>query len=195
LVVITIVAIIAGVVVTQFDSTSYDRLLGTAQIVATDISRARNYAVTNNSSYKIAFQRDSNSYTLTHSGSNSTLDELPESAFHFSSGTTTQQTTDLSSLPMGSGVSLAAIEASDPILTSMPEAVLSIEFGPLGETSRPLQTTIWLSTGADRDQRFISIEINPITGLTEIGTVQTITPYTLEQEILASQMQFMVSGP
>jgi Tfp pilus assembly protein FimT len=183
LVVITLVAIIAGVVITKFDSVSHDQLLGTAQVVAADIAQARNLAVTNNSSYKITFDPEGNRYVLTHSGINSALDVLPASAFHSASGSTTQHATDLSSLPLGSSiVSLAGVESSDPKSATAPEQVLDVEFGPLGETTRTLRTTIWLSAGARNEWKFIGIEIDPITGLASIGTLQTTAPETLTAE-------------
>lgn len=191
LVVISLVAIIAGVVVTQFDSASRDQLLGTAQVVATDIARARNLAVTNNSSYKITFDRQGNRYVLTHSGTNSALDVLPTSAFHAAGGSTTQHITDLSSLPSGSGgVTLAVVESNDPMMAGFSEQVLDVEFGPLGETIRTLRTTIWLSAGAGQGRRFLGIDIDPITGLASIGEVQTFVPESLASE----EMDAEVSG-
>lgn len=183
LVVITIIAIIAGVVLTNYDSVSHDQLLGTAQVVAADLAHARNLAVTNNSKYKITFDSAGSRYVLVHSGTNGALDVLPASAFHSAGRSTTQQTTELSSLPLGSGrVDLAVVETSDPLSTGMPTQVLDVEFGPLGETTRALQTTIWLYAGARGERKFIGIEINPITGLTSIGTVQTTIPESLAAE-------------
>ncbi|MBC8356508.1 MAG: hypothetical protein H8E66_31390 [Planctomycetes bacterium] len=183
MVVITIVAIIAGVVITQFDTASHDQLRGTAQVVASDIAHARNLAVTNNSSYKISFAPDENRYVLTHSGTNTALDTLPTSAFHSASGSTTEHATDLSSLPLGTGsVDLAIVEESDPMIASYAEQVVDIEFGPLGETTRSSRTTIWLSAGTRKARRFIGIEIDPITGLASIGTVQATVPESLMDE-------------
>ncbi|MBI2478060.1 MAG: prepilin-type N-terminal cleavage/methylation domain-containing protein [Planctomycetia bacterium] len=185
LVVISIVAIIAGVVITQFDPVSRDQMLGTAQVIAADITLARNLAVTNNTSYKITFDRAGNRYTLTHSGTNSALGVLPTSAFHSASGSTTQHTTNLNSLASGSGgVTLAVVESSDPMLSSDPEQVFDIEFGPWGESTRSQHTTIWLSAGPRQGQRFIGIDIDPITGFASIGTVTTSVPYTLAEEYL-----------
>ncbi len=183
LVVITIVAIIAGVVLTKYDSVSHDQLLGTAQVVAADVAHARNLAVTNNSKYKITFDRAGNRYVLAHSGTNGALDVLPTSPFHSASGSTTQHVTELSSLPLGTGrVDLAVVEASDPMSASIPEQVLDVEFGPLGETTRTLRTTIWLYAGPQSERKFIGIEIDPITGLTSIGTVQKTVPESLVVE-------------
>jgi type II secretory pathway pseudopilin PulG len=183
LVVITIMAIVAGVVLTKFDSVSHDQLLGAAQIVAADAAHARNLAVTNNSSYKITFDRAANRYVITHSGTNGALDVLPTSAFHSASGSTTQHATDLSSLPLGSSlVSLAVVEASNPLSAGTPVEVLDVEFGPLGETTRTLRTTVWLSAGTSRERKFIGIEIDPVTGLASIGEVQTSVPETIAFE-------------
>jgi len=187
LVVITIVAVIAGVVITQFDSVSHDQLLGTAQVVAADIAHARNLAVTNNSSYKITFDRGNNGYTLAHSGANIALNSLPISPFHSASGSTTQQITDLGSLPIGSGgVNLAVVESNDSMMVSFPTQVFDVEFGPLGETKRATRTTIWLAANAQRGRRFIGIDVDPITGLASIGTIQTAVPQSLMMEEMNS---------
>jgi Tfp pilus assembly protein FimT len=187
LVVISIVAVIAGVVITQFDSVSHDQLLGTAQVVAADIAHARNLAVTNNSSYKITFDRGNNRYALAHSGTNSALNVLPISAFHSASGSTTQQITDLASLPIGAGgVHLAVVESNDPMMVSFPTQVYDVEFGPLGETTRATGTTIWLSANAQRGRRFLGIDVDPITGLASIGTIQTSVPQSLMMEEMNS---------
>ena len=173
-------AIVAGVVLTKFDSVSHDQLLGTAQVVAADVAHARNLAVANNSSYKITFDRAANCYVITHSGTNGALNVLPTSAFHSASGSTTQHATDLSSLPLGSGgVALAIVESSNPLSATAPVEVLDVEFGPLGETTRTLRTTIWLSAGARGERKFIGIEIDPVTGLASIGTVQTSVPQSV----------------
>ncbi|HRX80492.1 MAG TPA: prepilin-type N-terminal cleavage/methylation domain-containing protein [Pirellulaceae bacterium] len=190
LVVVSIVAVIAGVVLTQYDSFSHDQMLGTAQVIAADITRARNLAVTNNTSYKITFDRAGNRYTLAHSGPNNALDVLPVSAFHSASGSTTQHTTNLSSLPSGSsGVRLAVVEANDSMMAGFPQQVTDIEFGPFGETTRSLRTTIWLAAGQRKGQRFIGIEIDPITGFASIGRVQTAVPYTLAEEYMNEEME------
>ena len=182
LVVITVVAIIAGVVITNFDSVSHDQLLGTAQVVAADIAHARNLAVTNNSSYKITFDPAGNRYVLTHSGINNALDVLPDSAFHAASGAT-QHITNLSSLPfVYSCANLAVVESSDPMLATIPERVLDLEFGPLGETTRASRTTIWLSAGTRNERKFMGIAIDPVTGLTSIGTLETTVPESLAME-------------
>jgi type II secretory pathway pseudopilin PulG len=196
LVVITIMAIVAGVVLTKFDSVSHDQLLGAAQIVAADAAHARNLAVTNNSSYKITFDRAANRYVITHSGTNGALDVLPTSAFHSASGSTTQHATDLSSLPLGSSlVSLAVVEASNPLSAGTPVEVLDVEFGPLGETTRTLRTTVWLSAGASRERKFIGIEIDPVTGLASIGTVQTTVPESLAVEDTADDPASIPTEP
>lgn len=183
-------AVIAGVVLTQYDSASHDQILGTAQVIAADISQARNLAVTNNSSYRISFDSSSNCYTLVHSGANSALDVLPDSAFHSVGASCTQYTTNLSLLPCGSGdIAIAVVEAGGSMMASAPEQVFDIEFGPLGETTRSLRTTVWLSAGPRRGRKFVGIEIDPITGFTSIGTVTTSVPYSLGEQYMNEEME------
>ncbi len=184
----TIVAVVAGVVLTQFDSSARDQLVGTAQAVVSDIAHARNLAVTNNSKYKITFDRATNSLSITHAGTNSALDVLPSSAFHSAESAGTSLVTRLAALPLASdGVDLAWTETSSYDEYGTGEAVTDVEFGPLGETTRSLGTTIWLSAGVKGDRTFLPIHIDPITGIASIGSITAIVPASLEEEEAASE--------
>jgi hypothetical protein len=43
-----------------------------------------------------------------------------------------------------------------------------VEFGPLGETTRSSPTTVWLTIGSDAEARYVSLTVDPITGLTRL---------------------------
>jgi hypothetical protein len=47
--------------------------------------------------------------------------------------------------------------------------VSNVEFGPLGSTTRPQETVVWLSCGAGSSERHVSIHVNPATGLAEVN--------------------------
>lgn len=166
------IAILARIVIAQFEPSLHDQLLATAQVVAADVAYARNLAVTNNSTYQITFEFDQDRYYLQHSGTNSGLDVLPESAFRAPADPPTRQTTDFASLPL----TLAPIELLAAIQTEPLQSLTDVEFGPLGETTRPQDTVIWLASGSDRARRYISIGIDPITGLAAIGALTSNSP-------------------
>ena len=173
LIVVSIMGILAGLVLTSFSPSVQDQLLGAAQIVAADVSFARDLAVTNASTYKITFDIDNDRYVLEHSGTNPTLDTLPDTPFRNPSDPPDQQITDLLSLPFGGGT-IELIAALD--LTPSPIAVTDVEFGELGESTRPFETQIWLASGQDEARRYISVLIHPVTGLATIGELQTQAP-------------------
>jgi hypothetical protein len=55
-------------------------------------------------------------------------------------------------------------------------SISDVEFTPLGGTTRAQQTVIWLTCGSSAERRFISIEVNPATGLAEIGPLTKTLP-------------------
>lgn len=179
LVVISVLAIISGVVLTSFEPSLHDQLVGAAQVVAADVAYARDLAVTHNSKYKLTFQPDGERYYLTHSGTNAALNNLPTSPFRLASDPTTKQTTDFARLPLNSSsFDLLICQAQDPAQSALPETITELEFGPLGETTQTKETVVWLAAGSGSVKRYISITVNPVSGLTTIGTVQATAPRT-----------------
>jgi hypothetical protein len=53
-----------------------------------------------------------------------------------------------------------------------------VEFGPLGETTRTEYTFVWLSAGRGAAKRYIFLYVNPVTGLTTIGSYSGYGPPT-----------------
>jgi len=145
----------------------HDQLRSAARIVATDLAYGRSLALANNSSYKFTFDAENNRYVLEHSGSNPELDTLPDSPFSDVDDPPKQHIVSLDDLPrVGAPVKLAAavVDNGDSF-----EAVTDLEFGPLGETTRSGETTIWLSAGKGDAERYISVTVNPVTGLATVG--------------------------
>jgi hypothetical protein len=56
------------------------------------------------------------------------------------------------------------------------QSVNTIEFGPLGETTRTAPTVIWLVADPYGRRTYLQIEINPVTGLAKIGEPQRTGP-------------------
>jgi hypothetical protein len=46
----------------------------------------------------------------------------------------------------------------------------------LGETSRSVPTTLWLTAGAGEAQRYLALEINPVTGVARLHDPQSDLP-------------------
>jgi hypothetical protein len=87
--------------------------------------------------------------------------------------TATAQFFDLDDMPAAGGaVRLAGVRTAG----GTPANVTTLEFGPLGETTCADKTVIWLMSDEGDARRFISITVDPITGITEIGDLQAIAP-------------------
>ena len=54
--------------------------------------------------------------------------------------------------------------------------VRDIEFGPLGETTRSGTTMIWLVAGSEPKARYVTVSVNPVTGLATMGAYTATTP-------------------
>ncbi|MBN1396026.1 MAG: GspH/FimT family pseudopilin [Pirellulales bacterium] len=165
LLVIAVAAILAAVALPSAQPAVVEQLRSTARIMAADLAYARSLAVVNNSKYKIDFDLDENRYALSHSGSNSSLDQLPTSPFASPGDPSDQYVVDLDELPrVGPKAQLAAATAG-----ASATAVADIEFGPLGQTTRAAATTIRLTSGSGKQKRYIELTVNPATGIAFIG--------------------------
>lgn len=173
LIVISIISILAGLALTRFDPALADQLRSVAQIAVSDLARARDLAVANSSTYRLTFDTRANRYALSHVGANRALDRLPPSPFSLIDEPPERQTTDLTRLPlMGGVVELVAVRAGSGVAS----AVSDVEFGPLGETTRSEETVAWFASGTGESRRYISVRVDPVTGLGSIGDVQVAAP-------------------
>lgn len=168
---IAVMAVLFTAIVPYFRASEGEQLLAAANIVAADINDARNLAVTNNSNYSLTFSTTNNLYYLQHAGTNTALHTLPSSPYGVSTDTATRRTTNLSQLPV-SGIQLHTVIARG----STANTVTSVTFSTLGNTTRTRATEVWLKTGTADDLRYLSITINPVTGLTEIGDLTGHAP-------------------
>jgi prepilin-type N-terminal cleavage/methylation domain-containing protein len=173
LMVITLMSIAAALALPSVNPGIHDQLQGAAEIVAGDLAYARGLAVTNNGTYRFTFDLAHNSYTLTYSGADPALATLPSNPFQAPGSDPTQYVVSLGQLPsLGGSVQLAAVGTSG----GNPTPQTTIEFGPYGSTTQAAPTAVWLSAGAGVAERFISVSVNPVTGLATIGPFQGSGP-------------------
>ncbi len=166
LLVVAMIGILVGILLPNMQPAVYDQLRSTAQIVSTDLAYARSLAVANNDNYRIRFDLAGNRYVMEHSGVNTALDTLPKSAFSAPGDPANQHIVDLAELPhVGPTVRLAAVATTGSTVGSVDD----VEFGPLGQTVRADATTIWLSVGSGSDQKYITLVVNPATGMSQVG--------------------------
>jgi prepilin-type N-terminal cleavage/methylation domain-containing protein len=174
MIVIAIMSVLVTLIIPNFQPNSAAQLRATAEIVASDVAYARSMAVSRASSYTITFDLDSNAYGLKHTGSLAALNSLPTSPFHYDDANT-ERTTNLDELPgWGKAAQIAAVYATPE--SGPPNAVTSVQFASLGQTTRSDTTTIWLQVGQATSRRYISIEIDPVTGLESVGDLTDTMP-------------------
>ena len=173
LLVLSIMVVLAGLVLPGSMSGLRDQLESTAQILAGDLAYGRGLAVANASSYRFSFDLTANTYALQHCGANAALNNLPAFPFVGPQDTPTRHVVALADLPrMGPPVQLEAILGSQSGLSAV-----DVAFGPLGETSRAEDTTIWLSVAQGPQKRYLPITINHVTGLATVGSYSGQGPY------------------
>ena len=148
-----------------------DQLPSTAQIVSTELAYGRSLAMANNSNYIFTFDIANNSFTLQHSGTNTSLNQLPNTPFSSSSDTKLKHIIYLNKLPhVGPTVQLAAV------IAGAVESVGNLEFNALGATTRTEATVVWLAVGSGTNRRYISILVDPVVGLCRIGNYSITAP-------------------
>jgi prepilin-type N-terminal cleavage/methylation domain-containing protein len=172
---VTVLGIVAAMAVPSFEPDVATQLDAFAQIVASDLMAARDLAVSNNSNYRLTFERNENRYRLEHVGTNPALNNLPATIFPNRADTTTKHYTDLDDLPrLGIGVHLSAVELGAVPATS----TATLEFGPLGATSQSVGTTVWLTAGSGSSQRYLAVRVDPATGIATVDTFTATAPTT-----------------
>lgn len=176
LMVLLILGILIGLAMPSTEPTIQEQLRGTARILAGDLAYGRSLALSNNSSYRFTFDTANNRYLLAHSGSNSVLNTLPKSPYGFGTASPTQQIVALDDLPRV-GIAVRLLGAA--IYNGSYQAVTTLEFGPLGQTTASSPTTIWLSAGSGDSARYVSISVDPVTGIAEIGPCVGTPPSVL----------------
>jgi prepilin-type N-terminal cleavage/methylation domain-containing protein len=182
---LAVISILAALLIPQMGQEIPDQLSAASEIVAADLDYARSLAVINNSRYQITFDQPQQRYVLRHSGANTLLHVLPNSAFRKASDPPDVQTTDLADLPITRPVvQLLAIVTTSGTTT----AVTDVEFTELGGTTRTTPTLVWLGCGSGSVERFVSIEINPATGLVEIGPLTKSLPSAVATLVAASAL-------
>ena len=172
LIVVSIIGLVAGVVIARYQPSIHDQLKAAAHVLAAELTYARSLAVVNDTSYEVTVEPAENRLALRHSGGNASLDVLPASAFTRQSDAATVQITDLDELPRVG----AAIEIVGTQTASMTTGSETVEFNSLGETTRAAATVIWLGSGAGEMRRYISVKVDPVTGLVDLGAFTDTSP-------------------
>ena len=171
LMVILLISVLSAIILPSMNPSVYSQLQAAGEVVVNDLEAGRSLALTNSSTYSFTFDLTNNLYYLQYSGSNPALATLPSSPFYSAQDTPTRQITNLTNLPTLSGrVTLASVVGAG----NSPRTQL--EFGIYGQTTQVDETDIWLTYGSGSVQRWLVIQVNPVTGLATIGNFQAVGP-------------------
>lgn len=175
LILISVLGILAGILLPTLNPSVHDQIRSVGRIMSADLAYARDLSIANGSTYELSFDLPNEQYVLRHSGGNSALDTLPHNPFHATTDPPYKHTYSLEHLPhAGPDVQLHSMYVD----TDPPAAVDTLEYGPLGETTRAEPTVIWLRCGAGDSLCYLPLRVDPITGLADVGPVQATRPPT-----------------
>jgi len=173
LIVLVVIGLLVSFALPSSNPSIYEQLRAVGQIISADLAYARSLAISHGSTYRVRFETTQNRYVLQHTGADPTLNTLPDSPWRNPDDPPDQHIVRLDQLPqVGVPVRLKAIRPS----SSSDETVGEVEFGPLGGTTNNTAVVIWLSAGQGKTERFLSITVDPITGLVSLAKVTAETP-------------------
>jgi prepilin-type N-terminal cleavage/methylation domain-containing protein len=170
---VAVIGIISAMAIPVFQSDVASSLNATADVVIADLMQARQYAIANNSQYRLTFEVPNNRYYLEYSGANSALATLPTSIYRDPANTATRQYFDLDDVPhLGATVYLNSVLTA----ASSPTTLTTVEFGPLGATTQAADTVIWLVAGDGDSLRYTNVRVSAVTGLVQQGEIDAAGP-------------------
>lgn len=174
LIVVALISVAVGMAVTQFSPDQQSTAAQAARLIATQLDYVRELAVSNNTQYRVSFDKTGNRLLLSHIGTDNSLDDLPDSGFWTDVPNTSQQALEFSALPVAFAITLeGAVDAST---TSM--EYTEVDFIELGGTSASDDVQVWIRAG-DLPHTFAPITILMGTGLVELGDLTNSLPSVL----------------
>lgn len=174
LIVLAVLGILSAMAIPNTRANAPLELEAAARVLSAELDYGRSLAVMNDSYYEFTFEVATNRYVLEHSGTNSTLDVLPDGPLAESENGQTQLVTRLDELPsvVQSGIRLYGLERGG----DLSQNTATLEFGPLGQTTSSAATTIWLAAGPEDDAVYIPVEVDPVIGRVSIGDLTSTAP-------------------
>jgi len=171
LLVIAVMAIVAGLVLPGSNPSLRDQLVAAGRIVASDLDYARSLAVSYGSPSRVTFEMSDNRYYIERLGPGGIAQPLPTAALGDAGGSSTRQMIDLDNLPrIGAPPQLAALRSfGSAVALQNPSApAVPLEFGRAGQITSGKPLFVWLSAGAGSAARYLVVWIDPVTGLAEV---------------------------
>ncbi len=176
MIVLVLMTIVAAMVIPDSNPNVVSQLSSAAQVLQSDLAYCQSLSVTHNSTFRIQFNIDTDTYYLEHTGTDTALDTLPNSIYG-DNPKGTRRTMRFSDHPLtGAGVRVVSVQA----IAAQSPTVTDVEYGPLGGATRAEGTAIWLTAGQSTAQRFLPVYVDATTGLTRVGEVVAISPVNIE---------------
>lgn len=178
LIAVAIIGVAVGMALTEFDTTQQSTATQAAALVANQLDYVRELSVANNTNYTVTFDKVNDRFALTHTGTDTSLDILPQSYFWQEGETAAIQYYDLDRIPAQWYVALTGAGwYSDNTISET-----SVEFLPSGGTTVGDDLSICLAVGS-ADPNYITITVSSVTGLTEVGPISKSTLISAWQTI------------
>ena len=183
LIVLSLMAVLAGLVLPSATSEIHDQLRSAAQMLSSDLAYARSLAVTSGRPCLVTFDFENHRYTIQSDSA-----QLPASPFRDANDASDEQIVDLAELPhLGVPVRLEAAG----VVGRSTQATDRVEFQSSGEPRADDGfTLIWLSAGESDSKRYFRLSINPVTGLATWDDSSSFSatgpPATLIQRLAAT---------
>lgn len=175
LIVITLIAILAAVVLPAARSTEVRSLESAARILAADLRLARSLAVQYNTEWTVEFDVEHNAYELVHTGSGM----APPAPNPLAGASARSEAYRVEWNRWGTAVAGRNGIRFGPITTgSTRQRADDVAFGPQGGTgpARNEDTVIWLLHGRGPDVRGIRLTVSWVAGQVWVDPPQTLTP-------------------
>lgn len=176
LVVVAILAALAGAAVSLTEVSPSDRLQRTADMLAADLELVQELAISRGAPHCATFEGAERRFVVKHTGANGAYHALPRYVRTHPQETTTKATYSLDDRsPYGKYVAIAGFEPASLYLNDE----FPVEFSADGALTDGRTATIWLSSTNDGDTRYLPVRIYAVTGVVSIGTTTAILPATV----------------
>jgi prepilin-type N-terminal cleavage/methylation domain-containing protein len=173
LVVVAILAALAGLAVTFTEPSPAARLQLTADMLAADLERVQELALSRGSPHRATFEGAERRFIVKHVGSNSVFNNLPKYMQTRQSEARTQATYAFDERSAyGKYVTIAAFEpASIYVNDEFP-----VQFAADGSLADGRTATIWLRSMDNGRTMFLPVRIYAVTGVVSVGTTVDMLP-------------------
>lgn len=174
MVVVAILAALAGMAVTFSEPSPAARLQMTADMLAADLERAQELAMSRGSPHRATFDGAERRFVLKHVGANAAFNNLPKYVQTRQSEAKTQATHAFEERSAyGKYVSIAAFEPASIYVDDK----FPVQFAADGSLADGRTATIWLSAIDNGRTAYLPVRIYAVTGVVSIGaTVATLPP-------------------